>query len=574
MTGDPETLDGGRYHVERVIGVGGSATVLLVQDTRMRVQRAIKLLQPQIARVSTHRARFMAEAHAQAKLQHPNILMVHDAIEDAQGVYLVMEYAENGSLGDRVDTSGPMPVEEVLDVGVRVGGALAVAHASGLVHRDIKPANILVDRHGTYKLADFGIALDLGRAEGLTHTAMIMGTWAYMPPEQRQNSHEVDPRSDLYAFGVTLYALVVGRSSANLHNQEGWEAAYAGVPPALAKILQRATRYDPEDRYARVTDMVADLARLQDAFPRPAVPSSVPPTVPRPSPAASPAPSTPSSPTLGPPASAGPAPAEPVRAAPPRAAATFVDAAPTLSPTPVSSGWRTGTVLAAVALVGLLGVALLLFVGIVWYVRTPDEVATAAPPQDATVAAIATQAPTTTGTTPGEAPSPVSTPAGSIAATSTGSTPTGSATADVAPRSPDAAAPSGSGPSSPVAPAAPTNPAGTATTTPARTPRIIAVIPDAAQPGSGAAPVTESAPAEATGRVVVRTIPSGATVRLRGRTLTPGAGDTYTLSMGSHTLDVSSVSGEQTRLAVAVKAGETVQICYNFDTNASCGSGP
>jgi len=245
----PATLDRGRYQIERKLGVGGTATVLLALDTRMGVHRAIKILHPRVAKVAANRARFQTEAHAQASLKHPHVLMVHDAIDDEQGVYLVMELAESDSIGDQVMRSGPLSPAQALDVGIAIGAALEAAHAAGLIHRDIKPANILVDKHGSYKLADFGIARDTEREAALTQVGAVMGTWAFMPPEQREDSRRVDARSDIYAFGVTLYALLVGRQSQSLHNKEAWAEAFATVPAGIAAILQRATRLYPEDRY-------------------------------------------------------------------------------------------------------------------------------------------------------------------------------------------------------------------------------------------------------------------------------------------------------------------------------------
>ena len=135
----PKTLDGGRYRIEGLIGTGGSAHVLLATDRRMNVQRAIKLLLPKIAQSDSNRSRFRTEAHAQAQLKHPNVLMVHDVVEDAQGFYLVMELAEKDSLAERIYRSGPLPPMETLEVGVAIGNAIALAHANGLIHRDIKP---------------------------------------------------------------------------------------------------------------------------------------------------------------------------------------------------------------------------------------------------------------------------------------------------------------------------------------------------------------------------------------------------------------------------------------------------
>ncbi len=499
----PATLDRGRYQIERKLGVGGTATVLLALDTRMGVHRAIKILHPRVAKVAANRARFQTEAHAQASLKHPHVLMVHDAIDDEQGVYLVMELAESDSIGDQVMRSGPLSPAQALDVGIAIGAALEAAHAAGLIHRDIKPANILVDKHGSYKLADFGIARDTEREAALTQVGAVMGTWAFMPPEQREDSRRVDARSDIYAFGVTLYALLVGRQSQSLHNKEAWAEAFATVPAGIAAILQRATRLYPEDRYPSMTAMLVDLRQERAAL-------AVAPAL---------------------------APASPV-------VAPIVEESRTLSPdvtaqtgsSPPTAARSTWPLFVGIGLVG----ALILGVGGVWIgvSRPKPKVELTEPPPVATrEAAEPVEAPAEV-----EAPPP-KTPAASVSSAST-------------PRS--------SGEVS--TPAAKDR----APATPPR--RVIEVIPDSEAPTTPTATASAGASGstgEPTGRVVVRTVPSGASVSLGGRRLS-GSGGAYLLPVGNHTLTLRSAEGEEHRMAVAVTEGGEVELCYSFDTNAAC----
>jgi len=375
----------------------------------------------------------------------------------------------------------------VAEVGVAIGGALALAHEAGLVHRDVKPANILVDRHGIPKLADFGIARDDAQEKALTREGVVIGTWAFMPPEQREGGGEVDARSDIYAFGVTLYALLTGRREASLHNQEGWTDLFKDIDPTLATILQRAVRLYPEDRYPRITEMVEDLKRYLAGAQVVAV-----------------APSHPEPKTWVPVDTAVPEPETP--------------------PRPSTVGARMGVA------AGIL-VAVVIGGGVTWRILSP-------PAETPVVAA----APVLVEPPPAEAP-PVTAPPVEL---------------------PPAPVPE---PKAPVVKAPPTTPVEKAA------PKVITVLSDPGGSTGATTPTPEGVGlAAATGTVILRTVPSGATVKLKGRALTPGSGGGYALPVGGHTLDVTSATGEQTRVAVSVKAGQTVEICYDFDTNSACGS--
>ena len=546
----PESLDRGRYRIDRVLGVGGTATVYLAHDTRMGVPRAIKVLQSDFARSKQNRARFLNEAHAQAGLKHQNVLMVHDVIDDDQGLYLVMELAESDSIGARVARHGVLSPRQTAEVGLAVGGALSVAHAAGVVHRDIKPANILVDRHGVLKLADFGIARVLDRKEDLTRTGTVMGTWAYMPPEQREGDRQLDGRADVYALGVTLHALLTGRHSPNLHNQEAWAEAFAGVPEPLAQIIQRATRLYPEDRYPDIDAMVAALREIEHALSGPTLAEA--PVVGTPDALAlSGVDAARSAPAAPPPGSTAvpvsdthhtwiPATAPPAGPSAPAAEA---------DPPPDPPIWPLIAAAAAAFLVVSIGGALAL----------PHLLDTAEP-----------------------TPVPVATGPEAGAAAPTAAAPSTAAPATDPPASdpPATAAPPPQAAAAPSTDPAPQPAAAAVDTTPDPTPaprRIITVVPGASADPAAVAPEGAAA-AEPdlgpTGSVAVRTVPSGAAVAVGGRALRSESNGTYALPVGGHVLDITSASGERHRVPVQIKDGQRVDICYSFDTNSACGAAP
>ena len=202
------------------------AVVYKAFDTRLDVPRAVKLLKSDVDKLG--QLRFFDEARTMAKLHHRNVVMVHDVASDGQNAFLVMELIEGGSLADYLQQHGVLPQRMAADVGIAVLEGLAVAHENGVVHRDIKPHNILVDGEGTPKVTDFGIAQAAGYAT--TRTGAMVGTLAYMAPEQRVDAKGVDLRADIYAVGGTLYNLLTGVDPFDLYNRELYDKLYAGVP--------------------------------------------------------------------------------------------------------------------------------------------------------------------------------------------------------------------------------------------------------------------------------------------------------------------------------------------------------
>ncbi len=254
---DQPTLCQGRYRLVEILGEGGMAVVYRAFDEHLRVERAIKQLAPAAAKMPEARARLETEARAMASLAHPNIVSVFDIRRDEKELFLVMELITGGTLWDWVRGFGPMPPRLAAQVMVPVLEAIGAAHQAGIVHRDLKPHNIMLDATGTPKVADFGIAhVQEPLSEGsFTRTGTVLGTWAFMAPEQRHSARQVDERTDLYALGATLYCLLTAEPPFDLFAADLDARLLGDIAPPLARIIQRATRYNPDDRYADTHEM-------------------------------------------------------------------------------------------------------------------------------------------------------------------------------------------------------------------------------------------------------------------------------------------------------------------------------
>jgi eukaryotic-like serine/threonine-protein kinase len=200
-----------RYTVEREVGAGGMATVLLATDVRHGRRVAIKVLRAEIA-ARAGAERFLREIRTTAALQHPHIVPLFDSGEADGTVFYVMPYVEGETLRDRLDREGQLPVADAVRIAREVADALDYAHRHGVVHRDVKPENILL-HEGSALVADFGIALALARSTGdsrLTETGMSVGTPQYMSPEQAMGERHVTARTDIFALGAILYEMLAG----------------------------------------------------------------------------------------------------------------------------------------------------------------------------------------------------------------------------------------------------------------------------------------------------------------------------------------------------------------------------
>ncbi|QKT04302.1 CHASE2 domain-containing protein [Ectothiorhodospiraceae bacterium 2226] len=253
----------GPYRIEREIGRGAMGAVYLAYNRRTRAQVALKTLvltgESEASALDEVRARFFREAEAAGRLDHPNIIAVHDVGEERQIAYIAMDYLDGSNLLRYTEQAQLLPAGTVFELMIQVADALGYAHDQGVVHRDIKPANILYDvKTGTAKVADFGVASLTG--SGNTRTGTILGSPSYMSPEQLTGAR-VDGRSDLFSLGVTFYQLLTGElpfagdSLPNImyritHDKHpDVRERRPELPSCVTKLLNKMLHKDPERRY-------------------------------------------------------------------------------------------------------------------------------------------------------------------------------------------------------------------------------------------------------------------------------------------------------------------------------------
>jgi len=207
----PQRID--RYQIESKIADGSSGEIYKAIDLPTGEVVAIKVLAREKLTDRVTVGRFLREARAARDLDHPHIIKIFHVTSWEDTYYLLMEWADGENVLQRIEASGPMPIELVREIGRKIGSALDHAHANAVVHRDVKPANIILLRDGGAKLVDFGFAKRSGDegGEGLTQTGMAMGTPLYIPPEQVKNAKDVGFASDIYSFGATIYHMLTGR---------------------------------------------------------------------------------------------------------------------------------------------------------------------------------------------------------------------------------------------------------------------------------------------------------------------------------------------------------------------------
>lgn len=255
----------GQYRVLSELGTGGMGVVYRAIDLLLEREVAIKRLRSEYAASPNVLDRFRKEAQLQAKLNHPNIAQLYTLLQDGDSLCIVMEFID----GTVLRNFTPMPWQSAVPVVLQVLEALDYAHRRGVLHRDIKPENIVIDREGTVKVMDFGIAHALGAAR-LTRERVVIGTLEYMPPERILN-REMDQRSDLYSVGVLLFEMLSGRLP--FVNDSEYELLRAqveapppsigqfvsGVPEFVAAAIRRSLEKDPQNRYLSGADMAAAL---------------------------------------------------------------------------------------------------------------------------------------------------------------------------------------------------------------------------------------------------------------------------------------------------------------------------
>jgi serine/threonine-protein kinase len=277
----PEKIS--RYKIEEELGRGGMATVYRAYDPHFERMVAVKVLPRAFLHEPEFRARFTREAKTIASLEHPAIVPVYDYGEDQDQPFLVMRYMRGGSLTDRL-TKTPLSVEEAANILKRIGSALDQAHSRGIIHRDLKPANILFDDYGEAYLADFGIVHVSSSSAALTASGSLVGTPAYMSPEQVYGDKQLDGRSDIYALGVILFQMLTGSVpySADTPARLMMKHVMDPVPPVLERrpdlppdcdrVIMKAMAKDREARFPSATAMSSALTAATVRSKSPEVP--------------------------------------------------------------------------------------------------------------------------------------------------------------------------------------------------------------------------------------------------------------------------------------------------------------
>jgi serine/threonine protein kinase len=274
----------GNFEIKSQLGKGGMGEVYQAKDRKLGRDVAIKVLPDEFARDADSVARFQREAKLLASLNHPNIAAIHGLEESGGTNFLVLELVQGETLADRIKR-GPIPVEESLKLALQIAEALEAAHEKGVIHRDLKPANIKVTPEGKVKVLDFGLAkafageqadLNLSNSPTLSEAAtlqgVILGTAAYMSPEQAKGK-TVDKRADIWAFGVVLFEMLTGRQlftgetvsetlAAVLKSEPEWKRLPHNLHPRIRFLLERCLEKDPKDRYGSINDARVDIQRV------------------------------------------------------------------------------------------------------------------------------------------------------------------------------------------------------------------------------------------------------------------------------------------------------------------------
>jgi eukaryotic-like serine/threonine-protein kinase len=275
----------GRYEIRSLLGAGGMGEVYLAEDLSLHRRVAVKVLRADLTMDKDRLKRFEREAYAASSLNHPNILTIFEIGHENEYHFLVTEFIEGQSLGQRIER-GPLEVQEVLEIGIQIASALTAAHASGIVHRDIKPDNAMLRRDRLVKVLDFGIAKlselpssgtdtqKMAESVYATIPGTVMGTPRYMSPEQARGL-PADARSDIWSLGVVLYRMVTGVLPFTGQTPSDVLVAVLTVDPPvltrcapfvpaeLERIVMKALRKDPEERYQAVKDLELDLKTLR-----------------------------------------------------------------------------------------------------------------------------------------------------------------------------------------------------------------------------------------------------------------------------------------------------------------------
>ena len=270
-------LFAGRYEIIEELGAGGMGKVYRAFDKKLQEEIALKMIRPEIGIDKRTVERFHNEIKVARKIGHKNVCRVHDLHEEGGTLYLTMEYVRGEDLKSLIKRTRALTIGTAVSIVRQVGEGLAEAHNLGIVHRDLKPGNIMIDKEGNAKIMDFGIARSL-LGKGLTGEGAMIGTPEYMSPEQVEGK-EADRRSDIYALGVILFEMIVGRapfegdtpfSIANKHKSEPPpipKKLVPQIPEGLNKLILRCLEKDKAKRYQTAEELLSDIETIEQSLP-------------------------------------------------------------------------------------------------------------------------------------------------------------------------------------------------------------------------------------------------------------------------------------------------------------------
>ena len=273
----------GGFEIVNIIGRGGMGVVYLARDTKLKRSVAVKSMPASLAENSTARTRFRREAELLASLNHPNIAVIYEILEEEKAGYLVLEHVPGETLSERISRE-PLKLEQALTIGRQIAEAVSAAHKKGIVHRDLKPGNIKITPEGRIKVLDFGLAkasVSEAKSDEITetHPGRVIGTPAYMSPEQARGK-ETDHRTDIWSFGCIMYQMLTNRLPFEgdtatdtlariIEREPDWNALPKQIPSNIRTLLKRCLEKDPDRRLGDISEAVLEISETLNTQPMP-----------------------------------------------------------------------------------------------------------------------------------------------------------------------------------------------------------------------------------------------------------------------------------------------------------------